>query len=111
MLACQSASSRNVLVLQVYCGNLDYDEKAQDVERLFDEFGPIERMDMKTGEAHACESAASDKLHRAFAASPCLCLHPQVLLVVSTKSPLYCHGCRVCFHLYERQQGWGRRNP
>lgn len=35
----------------VYCGNLDYDEKAQDVERLFDEFGPIERMDMKTGYA------------------------------------------------------------
>lgn len=38
-----------MLVSQVYCGNLDYDEKAQDVERLFDEFGPIERMDMKTG--------------------------------------------------------------
>lgn len=34
---------------QVYCGNLDYDERAQDVERLFDDFGPIERTDMKTG--------------------------------------------------------------
>ena len=58
--------------LQVYCGNLDYDEKAQDVERLFDDFGPIERTDMKTGthvsmHHHICSSAFACKPFLTFA--------------------------------------------
>ncbi len=31
-------------------GNFEYDANPRDVERLFDRFGPIERLDMKTGE-------------------------------------------------------------
>eukprot|EP00891_Asterochloris_glomerata_P006920 jgi/Astpho2/6920/Aster-01787 len=33
----------------VFCGNFEYDANPRDVERLFDRFGPIERLDMKTG--------------------------------------------------------------
>lgn len=33
----------------VFCGNLEYDTSVREVERLFDDYGPVDRIDMKTG--------------------------------------------------------------
>lgn len=40
----------------VFCGNLDYDARQSDVERLFRRYGRVERVDMKSGKfsAFAC---------------------------------------------------------
>ncbi len=35
----------------IYCGNFDYDATAREVEKLFEKFGDVERVDMKTGAA------------------------------------------------------------
>lgn len=35
----------------VFCGNFEYDINVREIERLFDDFGPIERVDMKSGYA------------------------------------------------------------
>ncbi|CAD7699714.1 unnamed protein product [Ostreobium quekettii] len=35
--------------MPVFCGNFEYDAQARDIEKLFDKYGPIERIDMKTG--------------------------------------------------------------
>ena len=32
-------------------GNFEYDAHPREIERLFDKYGPLERVDMKTGEA------------------------------------------------------------
>ena len=54
-------------------GNFEYDANPRDVERLFDRFGPIERLDMKTGE-HASlitSSVAPTGLCTACVCAPC----------------------------------------
>ena len=33
----------------IFCGNLDYDARQSDVERLFRRYGRIDRVDMKSG--------------------------------------------------------------
>ncbi|RYR70885.1 hypothetical protein Ahy_A02g006078 isoform A [Arachis hypogaea] len=33
----------------VFCGNLDFDARQSDVERLFKRYGKVERVDMKSG--------------------------------------------------------------
>jgi RNA recognition motif-containing protein len=33
----------------IYCGNFDYDATAREVEKLFERYGQVERVDMKTG--------------------------------------------------------------
>ncbi|DBA86340.1 TPA: Serine/arginine-rich splicing factor rs40 [Trebouxia sp. C0005] len=35
----------------VFCGNFEYNINVREIERLFDDFGPIERVDMKSGYA------------------------------------------------------------
>ena len=35
---------------QVFCGNFEYDARAREIERLFEIYGPIDRVEMKTGE-------------------------------------------------------------
>ena len=35
---------------QIFCGNFQYDATLREIERLFDRYGPLERVDMKTGE-------------------------------------------------------------
>jgi RNA recognition motif-containing protein len=35
----------------VFCGNFEYDASAREIERLFERYGPLDRVDMKTGEA------------------------------------------------------------
>jgi hypothetical protein len=42
---------------QVFCGNFEYDASERDVQRLFERFGPVERIDMKTGERPAGSGA------------------------------------------------------
>lgn len=34
----------------VFCGNLEFDSRQEDVERLFKRYGKVERVDMKSGE-------------------------------------------------------------
>ena len=68
------------LLLQVYCGNLDYDERAQDVEKLFDEFGPIERTDMKTGRVIACTLSLCRSVEDICVLLPAKVYPPSVLL-------------------------------
>jgi arginine/serine-rich splicing factor 4/5/6 len=41
----------------VFCGNFEYDASERDLYRLFEKYGPVERIDMKTGEAAAREPA------------------------------------------------------
>ncbi|GBF97896.1 serine arginine-rich splicing factor-like [Raphidocelis subcapitata] len=33
----------------VFCGNFEYDASERDINRLFERYGPVERIDMKTG--------------------------------------------------------------
>lgn len=33
----------------VFCGNFDFDTRQYDLERLFSKYGPISRIDMKSG--------------------------------------------------------------
>lgn len=33
----------------VFCGNLDFDARQSDVERLFRRYGKVDRVDMKSG--------------------------------------------------------------
>lgn len=33
----------------VYCGNFEYDARQSEIERLFKEYGRVDRVDMKTG--------------------------------------------------------------
>jgi hypothetical protein len=33
----------------VFCGNLDYDVRISEIERLFGKYGRVERVDLKTG--------------------------------------------------------------
>lgn len=35
----------------VFCGNLEFDARQSDVERLFRRYGKVERVDMKAGTA------------------------------------------------------------
>ena len=35
----------------VFCGNFQYDASPREIERMFDRYGPIDRVDMKTGKA------------------------------------------------------------
>jgi len=35
----------------VFCGNFEYDARQSEIERLFERFGKIDRVDMKTGES------------------------------------------------------------
>lgn len=34
----------------IFCGNLEYDARQSEVERLFKKYGRVERVDMKSGE-------------------------------------------------------------
>ena len=36
----------------LFCGNLDYDVRQSEVERLFRKYGRIERVDMKSGKLY-----------------------------------------------------------
>lgn len=36
----------------VFCGNFEYDASVREIERLFERYGPLDRVDMKTGEPH-----------------------------------------------------------
>jgi arginine/serine-rich splicing factor 4/5/6 len=33
----------------IFCGNLDFDARQSDVERLFRKYGKIDRVDLKSG--------------------------------------------------------------
>jgi len=35
----------------VFCGNFDFDARQSDLERIFSKYGPIRRIDMKSGYA------------------------------------------------------------
>ncbi|KAL6848339.1 hypothetical protein ACP4OV_021633 [Aristida adscensionis] len=51
----------------VFCGNLDYDVRVSEIERLFGKYGRIERVDLKTGFAFVYmedERDAEDAIHR-----------------------------------------------
>ncbi|RYR70883.1 hypothetical protein Ahy_A02g005185 isoform D [Arachis hypogaea] len=39
----------------VFCGNLDFDARQSDVERLFKRYGKVERVDMKSEESFRLE--------------------------------------------------------
>jgi hypothetical protein len=42
----------------IFCGNLDYDARQSEIERLFSKYGRVERVDMKTGK-NACSFLTS----------------------------------------------------
>ncbi|KAL5208182.1 hypothetical protein ABZP36_032617 [Zizania latifolia] len=51
----------------VFCGNLDYDARQSEIERLFSKYGRVERVDMKSGFAFVYmedERGADDAVHR-----------------------------------------------
>lgn len=39
--------------MPIFCGNLDFDARQSDVERLFRRYGRVERVDMKSGNFEA----------------------------------------------------------
>ena len=34
----------------LYCGNIEYEARQTDIERLFGRYGKVDRVDMKSGE-------------------------------------------------------------
>uniref|UniRef100_A0A0D9VBJ5 rRNA adenine N(6)-methyltransferase n=2 Tax=Leersia perrieri TaxID=77586 RepID=A0A0D9VBJ5_9ORYZ len=51
----------------VFCGNLDYDARQSEIERLFGKYGRVERVDMKSGFAFVYmeeERDADEAIHR-----------------------------------------------
>jgi hypothetical protein len=38
----------------VYIGNFEYDATEREIERLFEKYGKLERVDMKTGNKFCC---------------------------------------------------------
>ncbi|EEE56209.1 hypothetical protein OsJ_05182 [Oryza sativa Japonica Group] len=51
----------------VFCGNLDYDARQSEIERLFSKYGRVERVDMKSGFAFVYmedERDADEAIHR-----------------------------------------------
>lgn len=51
----------------IFCGNLEYDARQSEIERLFGKYGRVERVDMKTGFAFVYmedERDAEDAIHR-----------------------------------------------
>uniref|UniRef100_A0ACD5V8N8 Uncharacterized protein n=1 Tax=Avena sativa TaxID=4498 RepID=A0ACD5V8N8_AVESA len=51
----------------IFCGNLDYDARQSEIERLFGKYGRVERVDMKTGFAFVYmedERDAEDAIHK-----------------------------------------------
>lgn len=38
----------------IFCGNIEFDAKQSDVERLFRRYGRVERVDMKSGKLFFC---------------------------------------------------------
>lgn len=55
---------------QVFCGNFEYDAPAKDIERLFDKYGPVEKIDLKTG-----EQQPTDHTHARLPSLPPVHLH------------------------------------
>ena len=51
-------------------GNFEYDAHPREVERLFDKYGPLERVDMKTGETPCCGNRDMSQSGR-HVADPC----------------------------------------
>ena len=45
----QSVHSKIAMARAVYCGNFEYDARQSEIERLFDRYGRVDRVDMKTG--------------------------------------------------------------
>lgn len=43
------ASSWVMAAKAVFCGNFEYDARQSEIERLFDRYGRVDRVDMKTG--------------------------------------------------------------
>ncbi|GAB2217293.1 hypothetical protein Droror1_Dr00000465 [Drosera rotundifolia] len=48
-LSLQLCRLRSETMRPVFCGNLEYDTRQSEVERLFKRYGSVERVDMKTG--------------------------------------------------------------
>ncbi|GAQ92008.1 splicing factor [Klebsormidium nitens] len=51
----------------IYCGNFEYDARPSEIEKLFSEFGRVERVDMKMGFAFVymeSERDAEDAIHK-----------------------------------------------
>ncbi|KAI4371525.1 hypothetical protein MLD38_019747 [Melastoma candidum] len=44
-------SGIHLIMRPIFCGNLDYDARQSDVERLFKKYGRVDRVDMKSGYA------------------------------------------------------------
>ncbi|KAH1241017.1 Serine/arginine-rich splicing factor RS41 [Glycine max] len=50
VVACKGISKlRKKKMKPVFCGNLDFDARQSDVERLFRRYGKVDRVDMKSG--------------------------------------------------------------
>lgn len=52
----------------VFCGNFEYDANVREIERLFERYGALDRVDMKTGEASVAVAYQSTAL---WATLPC----------------------------------------
>lgn len=45
----EGACLTQLCCVQVFCGNFEYDAPERDILRLFEKYGPVTRIDMKTG--------------------------------------------------------------
>jgi hypothetical protein len=67
---------RHVPPAQVYCGNYEYDAEERELEKTFDKYGRVDRVEFKSGAvmaaAHpAIHPAAPRCLRRGFAVDAC----------------------------------------
>lgn len=45
--------------MQIFCGNFEYDAREREIVHLFEKYGQVERIDMKTGEPQVAVNPAS----------------------------------------------------
>jgi len=47
----------------LYCGNIEYEARQTDIERLFGRYGRIDRVDMKSGILKSVQALPGDPVH------------------------------------------------
>lgn len=45
----------------IFCGNFEYDIEEHEIQKLFDRFGPVTKVDMKQGDNHIRMSNRDEK--------------------------------------------------
>lgn len=77
----------------IFCGNLEYDARQSDVERLFKRYGRVDRVDMKSGITWNVHALYLDEWVHCI--SYLVCAQGSYFLCFSRRTNLVCHGTTI----------------